>query len=412
MMISYLGKVNFLMDRLECLFERLVSESAIFTNYDVLHHDFIPTYLPHRDDETLQIGAVLAPTLKNYKCSNLFIYGKTGTGKTAVTRCVLNRLMKKSLEIGKKAFMCYINCRTVGTEYRIITAMCSAIGIKVPFTGLATAEILKRFKDNLNSRSMPFIIVLDEIDLLVRNYGDGILYTLTRFNEEAKYAKLTIVGISNDLYFKDLLEPRVLSSLSEEEKIFKPYTTGQIKDILYQRSELAFKPGALPESTLNLCAALAATEHGDARRALDLLRVAGEIAERNGEPRVQEEHVRAAQQKTDHDRVYEALKSLPLQSKILLYLISTQRLDNELSTGSLYNSYNILCNEFGIETLTHRRVSSLLSELTMLGIINTQIANLGRYGRTKKFKINVPHNTLKEAFAEENLSAMFNQLKC
>lgn len=400
------------MDKLEYLFERLAGESSIFLNHDVLRHDFIPNYLPHRDDETLRFGAVLAPVLKNLKCSNLFIYGKTGTGKTAVTRCVLDRLFNKSIEIRKKIRVCYVNCRTAATEYRIVASMCSELGIKVPFTGLATAEILKRFKTNLENQGTPFIIALDEVDLLVRNYGDDILYTLTRFNEEIKNGKLIIVGISNDLYFKDLLDPRVLSSLSEEEIVFKPYTAEQIRDILYQRVQLAFKNGAMPDSTLNLCAALAATEHGDARRALDLIRVSGEIAERNGDNIVKESHVREAQKKIEHDRIYEALKSLPLQSKALLYLISTQSLNQDISTGSLYNSYRIFCNEIGIETLTQRRVSSLLNELTMFGVINTQVANLGRYGRTKKFKLNVPFSTLKRVFSEDSiLSAMFNQQK-
>lgn len=335
------------------------------------------------------------------KCSNLFIYGKTGTGKTAVTRHVLNRLYRKGLEVGQKVSICYINCRITGTEYRIISAMCSTLGVKIPFTGLATAEVLKRFKFRLEFLGSPFIVVLDEIDVLVRNYGDDMLYTLTRINEDLKNSKLTVIGISNDLYFKEMLDPRVLSSLSEEEMVFKPYTAEQIRDILLQRIKLAFHSGVFPESTLNLCAALAASEHGDARRALDLVRVSGEIAERQGSFTVREEHVYEAKRKIEHDRVFEVLNTLPLHSKILLYVLYTQNSLHETTTGRLYETYRDLCKKLGVEDLTQRRISGLLNELTMLGIINTQIANLGRYGRTKRIRINVPPKTLEKVFSED-----------
>ena len=388
-------------DKLESLFERLVKESSIFLNHEVLRHDFIPDELPHREDEMLRFGEVLAPSLKNLKCSNLFVYGKTGTGKTAVTRYVLDRLWKKSLTLSRRVYVCYINCRTVGTEYRTLSAMCSTIGVRIPFTGLATAEVLKRFKLSLENLGSPFIVALDEVDVLVRNYGDGMLYALTRINEDLKRSRLTVVGISNDLYFKDMLDPRVLSSLSEEEIVFKPYTAEQIRDILLQRVKLAFYPGSFPDSTLNLCAALAAAEHGDARRALDLVRVAGEIAERSGAKIVTEEHVREAQRKIEHDNVFEVLSSLPLHSKMLLYVLYIEGVNQEITTGRLYDFYKNLCKKIGVEVLTQRRVGGLLNELSMLGVINTQIANLGRYGRTKRIRINVPVKTLEKVFFED-----------
>ncbi len=390
-----------LTDKLEYLFEKFIGESPIFLNHDVLRHDFIPDELPHREDEILRFGEVLAPSLRNLKCSNLFVYGKTGTGKTAVARHVLDRLYRKGLEIGQRINVCYINCRTAGTEYRVVSAMCSALGVKIPFTGLATAEVLKRFKSCLEFLGSPFIVVLDEVDVLVRNYGDGMLYTLTRINEDLKNSKLTVIGISNDLYFKEMLDPRVLSSLSEEEMVFKPYTAEQIRDILLQRIKLAFRPGVFPESTLNLCAALAASEHGDARRALDLVRVSGEIAERQGCSIVREEHVYEAKRKIEHDRVFEVLSTLPLHSKILLYVLYVENPYHEITTGKLYETYRGLCGKLGVEVLTQRRVSGLLNELTMLGVVNTQIANLGRYGRTKKIRINVPPKTLEKVFSED-----------
>jgi cell division control protein 6 len=270
----------------------------------------------------------------------------------------------------------------------------------VPFTGLATSEVFYRFRTGLEKLGSTFIVVLDEIDLLVRQYGDGILYRLTRINEELKSSRLSVIGISNDLYFKDMLDPRVFSSLGEEEIIFKPYTADQIRDILLHRVHLAFRPSGLPEGTLNLCAALAAAEHGDARRALDLVRVSGEVAERCGDSVVREEYVHEAQTKIEYDRVSEVLSSLPLHPKILLCILYLRERDSRrgVTTGDLYQTYQRFCAKLGVDGLTQRRVSGILNELDLLGVLNSQIANLGRYGRTKRIRVKVPQQTLKNVF--------------
>ena len=390
-------------DKLDNLFDRFIGGASVFLDREVLRHDYVPDELPHREAETLRFGAVLAPALKGARCSNLLIYGKSGTGKTAVTKHVLDRLVRKSSTASKKMRVCYVNCRKAGTEYRTLSSMCSAVGVKVPFTGLATAEVLSRFRRGLENTCSTFITALDEIDVLVRGYGDGIMYKLTRINEELRSSRLTVIGISNDLYFKDQLDPRVRSSLSEEEMVFKPYTAEQIRDILSQRVRLAFRLGGLPDKVLNLVAALAAAEHGDARRALDLLRVSGEIAERGNASAVREEHIREAQRKIEHDRVIEVLDTLPLHSKILLCTLYVRGGESKrgITTGDLYDTYRGCCGKLGVDALTQRRVSGLLSELDMLGVVSAKIANLGRYGRTKRIQVNAPRQTLSKVFAED-----------
>jgi cell division control protein 6 len=308
-------------DRLEALFERFISGPSVFRDREVLGYDFIPEELPHREEETLRLGAILAPSLKGAKCSNIFIYGKTGTGKTAVTKYVMSKLARTGEVLVKPIRICYVNCKLSGTQYRVISQMCQAVGVKIPSTGLATAEIFNRFKEGLEETASIFLVAFDEVDELVKKYGDEILYEFTRINEEMVNSRVAVIGISNDLYFKEALEPRVLSSLGEEELVFKPYSAEELKDILLQRVGVAFGVGVLSESSINLCAALAAAEHGDARRALDLIRIAGEIAERSGARIVTEEHIREAQRRIDRDRVVEVLASLPIQSKIIIYTI-------------------------------------------------------------------------------------------
>ncbi|MEM3736996.1 MAG: orc1/cdc6 family replication initiation protein [Candidatus Bathyarchaeia archaeon] len=391
-------------DRLEALFENFITKASIFQNREILGHDFIPEELPHREEEIIKLGAILAPSLKGAKCSNIFIYGKTGTGKTAATKHVLTKLLKMVGIFTKPIRICYVNCKLSGTQYRIVSQMCQTVGLKIPSTGLATAEIFTRFKEGLEKSASIFIGVFDEVDELVKKYGDQLLYEFTRANEELVNSRVTVIGISNDLYFKDALDPRVLSSLGEEELVFKPYSAEELRDILLQRARKAFNPGVIPESSINLCAALAAAEHGDARRALDLIRIAGEVAERSGSRVVTEDHIRQAQRRIDQDRVMEVIASLPIQAKIILHALCQARKGgrSNVTTGELYEHYHRLCQWRGLEALTYRRVSGLLNELNTLGVISAPIANLGRYGRTKHIRLNLSDRIIQTFFSEDD----------
>ncbi|HEY4657265.1 MAG TPA: orc1/cdc6 family replication initiation protein [Candidatus Bathyarchaeia archaeon] len=391
---------------LDLIFDRAITGGEIFQDRNLLRHDYMPPTLPHREDQIERLGSVLAPSLTKDKVSNLFAYGKTGTGKTIVTRYVLDRLQRKAEEHHRSLRVRYVNCRLSGTNYRVLADLCRTLGRDVPFTGLAVGELLDRLKGALQNRRAAFLVVLDEIDALVkRNEDDSLLYELTRINEKLSDGWIGIIGISNDLHFKDFLDPRVLSSLGEEELVFKPYTSEELYDILRQRAEIAFRPGTIEEGTLRLCAALAAGEHGDARRALDLLRVAGEIGERESAKQVLERHVREAQQKVEQDRVVEVLSSLPLHSRILLIAVMHLGVarGGSSGTGDVYEVYRELCGAGVVESLTQRRVSGLLNELDILGILNARVVSFGRYGRTKKIRLGVEARTITSSFGDDEM---------
>jgi len=398
--IARLNKLN----TLEDVFDRFLNNSYIFKDREVLQHDYIPEKLPHRDEQIHCLGGIVAPVLRGSPCSNAFIYGKTGTGKTAVTKYVLNKLSSKAQEIGASIGVCYVNCRLAGTEYRVLSSLCDALDVKVPFTGLAVGEVFDRFKEGLDLQRKIFIVVLDEIDALIKVRGDTLLYELTRVNETLRHGRTSIIGISNDLRFKEFLDPRVLSSLSEEEIVFRPYDAAELQDILWRRAQVAFSEGALLDSAVALCAALAAAEHGDARRALDLLRVAGELAEREGADCVSEDNVRQAEKRVEHDRIVEVLENLPVHSKLVLcsvYLLSKTKVSYSI-TGDIYGIYCELCDQSGLSPLTQRRVSGLISELDMVGLLNARVVSMGRYGRTKKIRLGVGRSLVRKVFTNND----------
>jgi len=391
-----MGNPNILDD----VFEKFVNDANLFKDREVLRHDYIPEKLPHREEQIQLLGQTVAPVLKDARCSNIFIYGKTGTGKTAVTKYVLSHLEAKAKEYSAQVKFCYVNCRMTGSEYRVFANLSQRIGMTIPFTGLSAGEVFDRFRTGLDASRTIFIVVLDEIDALIKNRGDGILYELTRINETMHKSKVSIIGISNDLRLKEFLDPRVFSSLSEEELVFRPYDASELRNILFERSKLSFHEGSLSEAALNVCSALAAAEHGDARRALDLLRVAGEVAERQGAKIITEEHVREAEKHIEHDRVVEALKNLTLHSKLVV--LSVYHLNkSSATTGEIYDVYSELCGELGAGLLTQRRLSTLVNELDAMGLLNAKVMSMGRYGRTKKIRLEMSRTLIRDVFGSD-----------
>ena len=412
------------------LFDDLLSGEPIFENKEVLRPSYTPHELPHRNDQINQMATILVSALRGETPSNILIYGKTGTGKTASAKFVSQELESTSQKYDVPCEVEYINCEVTDTQYRVLAQLAnkfidknrSVIDRKiasledlranadgegvpidgddglddtefdsldavsdridaleadreemetVPMTGWPTDRVYSTFFDAVDYHERVVVIMLDEIDKLVEKSGDDTLYNLSRMNSELDNSRISIMGISNDLKFTDFLDPRVKSSLGEEEIVFPPYDANQLRDILQHRADVAFKPNALTEDVIPLCAAFAAQEHGDARRALDLLRTAGELAERGQADTVEETHVRQAQDKIELDRVVEVVRTLPTQSKIVLFaiILLEQNGVRNINTGEVFNIYKRLCEEIDADVLTQRRVTDLISELDMLGIV-------------------------------------------
>jgi cell division control protein 6 len=459
------------------LFDNLLSGEPIFENKEVLRPSYTPRKLPHRTEQINQMATILVSALRGDTPSNILIYGKTGTGKTASAKFVSQELESTSQKYDVACEVEYINCEVTDTQYRVLAQLANKFIEKnrnqidkridelktlqssdeylsgsassaesidsvdtaddtiskspdestgeyinlsdiaspfdsardlddrieslradreemelVPMTGWPTDRVYSTFFDAVDYHERVAVIMLDEVDKLVEKSGDDTLYNLSRMNSELDNSRISIIGISNDLKFTDFLDPRVKSSLGEEEIVFPPYDANQLRDILQYRADISFKSDALTDDVIPLCAAFAAQEHGDARRALDLLRTAGELAERSQTNTVEEDHVRQAQDKIELDRVIEVVRTLPTQSKIVLYSIILLEKNgvHSINTGEVFNIYKRLCEELDTDVLTQRRVTDLISELDMLGIVNAIVVSKGRYGRTKEISLSVP----------------------
>lgn len=382
-------------------FENFLKKDEIFTNKKILQISYLPDTIEHRGEQIEKIQNILAPVMKLERPSNLFIYGKTGTGKTVSIKYITNQLKEAAEKANKPVKIIYINCklkRVADTEYRIIAQIGRDLGKKIPDTGLPTDAVYRIFVDAVDKKEKFLLIVLDEIDQLINKTGDDILYNLISINEELKNSQISIVGISNNSRFIDNIDPRVKSRLSEEDILFPPYNALQLQDILRKRSNKAFKKNVLKQGVVEKCAAYSAKEHGDARRALDLLRVAGEVAEREGSKSVNIKHIDEAEEKIEKDRVFDIVTTQPKQSQAALYsiLLLNSKNNDVILTGQIYDMYKNLCSQINLKPLTQRRIGDLIAEMDMMGIINARVISKGRYGRTREITLSTPETTNKK----------------
>jgi len=351
---------------IEQFYKDYLTGPKIFKNRDALDPSFVPDELPHRNKEIQKVAEKTACALKGDTPPNFLCYGITGTGKTATIRYVSQKLAQQN--INTKPWWIYVNCSIISTPYRILAHIYNTIveSEKIPPTGLPKDIIFKRLLGLLDQRigSSICFLVLDETSL---------------------------IGISNKLNFKDTLDPRVKSSLGEEHIVFSSYNAKELGDILRERAKIAFYDNVLKEDVIPWCSAIAAKEHGDARKALQLLKKAGNLAERAQNKMLTKTHVEQAQFELEDDQVIEYIKGLPLQAQLTLtaiFLLSKFAPEHVITSGDVYDVHSELANRIpNVKVLTKRRISDYINELAMAGIITADTKSAGHYGRTKIIKL-------------------------
>lgn len=240
---------------------------------------YTPDELPHRGKQGERLASILAPVLRG-DTPSVTVHGSSGTGKTEAVRYVGREFESACQGIGVDCAFERVDCGARGTRYRILAHLARRFGREdVPKTGWHTGLAYDAFVDAVDSCEQSVVVVLDGIDRLAKAYRDNVLYDLLRVNSDTEGANVALVCVSRSLGFTETLDPRVRSSLDRYTVFFPSYGADELSDVLGQRAEIAFKDSVLSEGVVPLCADLVAEEKdGDARRALGLLRAAGERA--------------------------------------------------------------------------------------------------------------------------------------
>ncbi|WP_336338448.1 Cdc6/Cdc18 family protein [Haloarcula brevis] len=366
------------------MFER---DTEIYLDRDALREDYQPENLVGRDTELNRYRAALQPVINGEQPNNIFLYGKTGVGKTAGTRYLIDHLEEdaaKYEDIDLTVKM--LNCDGLSSSYQIATRLVNEFRdetSQISTTGYPRATVYDMLWTELDACGGTIYIVLDEVDHIE---DDSILYQLprARANANLSSAKIGIIGISNDFSFRDDLSPKVKSSLCEEEIQFPAYDAKELIQILQQRADVAFHDGVLEDGVIELCAAYGAKDAGDARQSLDLLMKTGDLARDKDTDTISESLVREARDVLERGRIQEGISGLTQHGHLVVYAMVT--LDQEgktpARTRDIRPRYTNFAEKAGIDPLVPRRMRDHLGELSMLGIISAIERNEGRRGGT------------------------------
>jgi len=382
---------------LDNIFEKEFARETIFLDRNLISPHYTPKVLPFRETYIEKISNILSQTLHGKKTDNLFLYGKTGAGKTAVTKHVVQQLLEFASNKNLPVKGTYVNCRNHNSKYRVLIKIVKELYPEENFLGFSSAFVYEKLLDYAKKGNQ-LVLILDEIDKI--KDVDDLVYSLTRGNDELTIGGISLVGISNNLMFKDKLDPRTKSSLCEKELVFPPYNAAELSEILLQRSKIAFKPGTVEDSAINLAAAIAAQESGDARTAVMLLLRAGDLADRKEIEKVTDEDVKKAKSQVEEELIFNMISTLPEQQKLVIYAIAKLSLEKKpmqkitgetekgvLFSGEIYEEYCRIAKRYKESVVSSRWYRQYINELEMYGLILLTASGKGIKGQTRLIKL-------------------------
>jgi cell division control protein 6 len=352
-------------------------EVSLFKDERFLYPDFVPERLPFRDKEIGELVFCLKPASCGKKPTNVFVFGKPGTGKTVTLKFVLNELE----EFSDRTKCLYINCFELGSKQAILSKATNFLGYAVPARGISYEELFSKFVAVLRAKKFIPILVFDEAEQLLKNDEiKSVLYDLSRLPEQQKLT-IGLVFISNDNFFLSHLDDRVRSSLQCSSIPFEQYSSPELKEILRERAKYAFCEFALDDEVIPLCAAHASKLGGDARVAVDVLLKAGRLAEKENSKKVLVKHVRASFMQEKPVKL-EVTSNLSEQESAVLDFLEKNRA-KEVDSRMIYDA---LGSKFAERTL---RLA--ISTLETKNLLKTQGVTKGK-GTSRVITLTQPKN--------------------
>jgi len=361
-------------------------DTDIFCDEDMLRDDYQPNSITARETELDTYQTALQPVINGAQPRNIFLYGKTGVGKTAVSRYLLEQLQRDSTQYDDVDLsVVWLNCTNLSSSYQVAVNLVNELrpaDDQISTTGYPQQRVFDLLYEELDAVGGTVLLVLDEIDHI--GSDDEILYEIprARSNDYLTETKPGVIGISNDFGFRGDLSPKVKDTLCEEEIHFAPYNAPELEAILERRAEEALYDSAIGSGVLGLCAGIAAQDTGSARQALDLLYQAGELARATDHDRISETNVHDARSKLERSQIEHGMRELTRHGH--LSLIAMLQLAIE-STGpfrvrNIYPRYRTIAEQSNIDPLVRRRMHDHLADLAMLGILDRTARNEGRSG--------------------------------
>ncbi|XVH33755.1 orc1/cdc6 family replication initiation protein (plasmid) [Haloferacaceae archaeon DSL9] len=371
-----------------------------------------------RDSQLTDITQHLRVAISNERPPNLFLYGPSGTGKSLIINAVCSNILELCESRDIRFGVIQMNCQNVGTlgsaVYELARKVANDVGatVEVPEHGIPNKKKWRELYRLINEHYDTVVFILDELDMLVgrRDMDEPafsrLLYQLSRAGSTDEItAQVSVTAITNDTKMMENVGSRALSSFTPEDVHFSDYDANQLRAILRARKD-AFHEGALSNDVIPLAAAFAAQTNGDARKAIDLMRTAGSIAEKANADQVREEHIREAQDKVEKNRVLEVTRGISTQKKLCLF--ATAAVARETGTGAAksplgYRVYQYLTGTLDADQYHQETYVNKMKELTTYSLVETERKSQGPHsGSYLEFTFGENPNTIIETLREDS----------
>ncbi|HUR26405.1 MAG TPA: AAA family ATPase, partial [Candidatus Thermoplasmatota archaeon] len=368
------------------LVEEELGGPSVFKDLAKLDFDYVPETLPGREDAIRWLSSTYRGLTQGANREHALLWGPVGTGKTAVAKLFARSFRSVLQKQGRPLEVVHVNCRSRKSDGLAMLGIMSHFDPHYPERGFSVGEMLRDLKRTLDRKGSHLLVILDEVDALLKTEGSSLVYDLTRFNSEGgpAWAGVSVLMISQENVLS-LLDPAALSTFKQTNAYeFKRYDADPLNGIVDQRVALAFQPNAVQEETAMLVADVAAPE-GNARLAIEILQKAGRMADDEGQQEVTPEHVRAAKAESFSYITTSKLQQMP-QHPLLVLLALARRLkkgDAYANTGAVEQSYKVACEEFGEEPRAHTQFWKYLKQLEGAGFLLSRLSGKGQAGTTQ-----------------------------
>ncbi len=356
---------------------------SVFKDRPKVSFDYVPEKLPHREAQMQRLFSIFRPVGDSGIPANAFLFGSVGTGKTHTAKRFCEDFRRYANEHGRGLDHVHVNCRQKMGDDAVLLHILKHFDERFPDRGFSIPEKLDSLRKHLDKRQVHLVVILDEVDVLLKKSGSEVVYTFSRFGEEGGRGNVSMILISQRKEALDRLDAAAMSTFRRTNAVeFPKYSRQELKDILKVRVDLAFHPGTVDGGIVDLISDVA-SEYGDARYAIDLLERAGAITDEEFADEVSPEHVRAAKASVTQSDLAERLRELDVPQKLVLLGVARKiRKRTYITTGEAEDAYAVACEEFREKRRAHTQFWKYLQDLDAMGLIDAQRSGEGVVGKT------------------------------
>lgn len=361
----------------------VIGAGLIILDSEPFSFDYVPEKLVGRDEILREMALKFSPVITANGSGKAVLSGPVGTGKTSVAKRFCRDLQAR-FESSRKIKYVHINCRNHSTPMQVLHRIVSVFDEGHPDRGLAMGELLSSIRKLAKRDSSHIIVILDEVDRLLRKSGNDVIYQLLRIDEDqSSSGTLSLIMISQEQVL-DILEGAVISRLGTSSLVkFKPYSVDQLYQIVEQRAKLTIKPTSYDDSILKLIAE-GAESYGDARRVIESLNNAVLKAESEGRTSIEIGDVQKASTQVNPSMSEDIVKNLSTHQKLVSLAICRRlKKESKMTSKDVQGLYAVVCEEYMVKAKGATTIWKMINDLEISGIISREVSNLeNTRGRT------------------------------